>query len=58
MRKYEFFTSLSRKAGHKLRTNLIEDKGVDKCTPKTQEAYEILKELAHKLETEYVIYRP
>jgi hypothetical protein len=39
-------------------TNLIEDKGVDKCTPKTQEAYEILKELAHKLETEFVIYRP
>lgn len=39
-------------------TNLIEEKGVDKCTPKTQEAYEILKELAHKLETEFVIYRP
>jgi flagellin-specific chaperone FliS len=39
-------------------TNLIEDKGVEKCTLKTQEAYEILKELAHKLETEYVIYRP
>ena len=30
-------------------TNLIEDKGVEKCTPKTQEAYEILKELEFDL---------
>ncbi len=39
-------------------TALIEEKGVEKCTPDTQKAYEVLKELAYKLETEFVLYRP
>jgi len=39
-------------------TNLIKEKDVEKCTPETQEAYEVLKELAYKLETDFVLYRP
>ena len=39
-------------------TALIEEKGVEKCTPETQEAFEVLKELAYKLETDFVLYRP
>ena len=37
---------------------VIEKRDVKKCTEDTQESYVVLKDLKHKLENEYVIYRP
>ena len=37
---------------------VIEKRDVKKCTQDTQESYVVLKDLKHKLENEYVIYRP
>ena len=38
--------------------SVIDERGLDKCTEKTQEAYKVLTELSEKLSTDHVIYRP
>ena len=38
--------------------SVIDTKGLENCTDKTQDAYKVLKELSYKLSTEYVVYRP
>ena len=36
----------------------IDEKGVDKCSKNTRVAYDMLKDLTHKLSTTHVLYQP
>lgn len=38
--------------------SVIDSRGLDKCTDKTKQAYDVLKDLSEKLSTDFVIYRP
>ncbi len=38
--------------------SVIDSRGLDKCTYKTKQAYDVLKGLSEKLSTDYVLYRP
>tara|TARA_R100001440_G_scaffold20817_1_gene34488 strand:+ start:2398 stop:2649 length:252 start_codon:yes stop_codon:yes gene_type:complete len=38
--------------------SVIDERGLDKCTDKTQDAYKVLTELSEKLSTDFVLYRP
>ena len=38
--------------------SVINERGLDKCTDKTKQAYDVLKDLSEKLSTDFVIYRP